>query len=272
MRSGALSRLLALLAVLTLVAAACGDDGGDGGLVEQGGDDDTAQQDDGGDDGDAGEGGGDFAALVEGSEDARFRATYESTSGGETSQAFTISQDPPRRAMIFEGGRLIDDGEQVVMCDGSGGQGQCFVMPSTGGAAGTDVLGAAFAAPFLAYNTLLEEGVPGVETTEGETEIAGRAATCATIDASGLASLGGAEAEAASSVEVCVDAETGILLRWGTPGTGDVFEAVEVGEPQESDFEVPSEPQELPGVGGQGGFEGGGQGGFEGGGEGGFDY
>lgn len=262
MRSGALSRLLALLAVVTLVAAACGDDGGDGGLVEQGGDDDTAQQDDGGD----GSGGGGFAALVEESEDARFRATYESTSEGETSQAFTISQDPPRRAMIFEGGRLIDDGEQVVMCDGSGGQGQCFVMPSTGGASGTDVLGAAFAAPFLAYNTLLEEGVPGVETTEGEAEIAGRAATCATIDASGLASGGGAETGATSSVEVCVDAETGILLRWGAPGTGDVFEAVEVGEPQESDFETPSEPQELPGVGGQGDFD------FEGGGEGGFDY
>lgn len=173
------------------------------------------------------------------------KVTYEMTGDAASDIGeMTLSWDPPRFAMLFEGGKMIFDEESMIFCDPSG-EG-CFSMPSQ---AGAGQMGAGLG-PFLGFTNALAEGreLPDATTT-GETEIAGRTATCATFNASAYAPTMQGEAE------YCYDADTELMLRWsGTDAEGNnqTLEAVEVGEPEESDFEPTGPVQEMPQGGGGG--------------------
>ena len=119
-------------------------------------------------------------------------------------------------------------------------------MPGTGAALKTGLTAGlgAFAALFLSQSS----GIPGlvnIKTTD-ET-IAGRDASCATIDAG---SLGALASVIKGSYTVCIDKETGMMLQTksdsGTGSTEDVT-ATDVGEPTDADFTPPATPNTLPG-------------------------
>lgn len=133
--------------------------------------------------------------------------------------------------------------EGTLFCDAAG-EG-CFRMGSAeqGGAMGAGGLG-----PFLGFATALQEGeeLPGATTT-GEAEIAGRTATCATYDAAAY------DQSLQGEAEYCFDAETGVMLRWSATdaeGNTTSVEAIEIGEPDPSDFEPTGPVQEMPQGGG----------------------
>ncbi len=243
-------RLLTALVALALIVAACGDD--DAGddvtttttttmvttttTTADGGDMDPS---DGGDM-DAPHGTpGDVQGLLEAFARAEVRATYDIE--GET---MILSQDPPRSAWIFpDGARIIqqEDGS-VVFC---GGDGSCFQSPSMEGM--TQMFTAGMLNPFFFGLMSGDESVaelPGFGISESSATIAGRQATCFTFDPD-VAGI------AAEEFRQCVDTETGLtLLIEGEAadgsGTETLLEVVEVGEPQESDFEITGELMEMP--------------------------
>lgn len=174
------------------------------------------------------------------------RVTYRMSGEAEVDEV-TMAWDPPRFAMLFAEGRMIVTEDESVFCDAAG-EG-CFRMGS-GSQGGMGPMAGGLGA-FAGFTQALQEGeeLPGATAT-GEAQIAGRTATCTTYDA------GQYDPSLEGEAEFCYDAGAGVLLRWSatsTDGTTQTLEALEVGEPDPSDFEPTGPVQDMPGMGGEDG-------------------
>jgi len=265
MRDFFLVRSVLVLVVGVVLLAGCG--GGDDDPTVQGGPDDEqtaadepgsgdageAGSDDAGEAGDGDDGsspaqGRDFAELASQGFSSASRVTYEVATSGEATQTLVLSSDGQQTAWLMPEARMIMRGDDTqIFCDESAQQAQCFDVSGQAPAGAM-----AGAAPFLGLATSFQGGVesfPGFVST-GEREIAGRTAACGTFDASRIAAGDNGEAT------LCVDAETGVMLSYEATGPQagtSSLEAVEVGEPQDSDFEPPAEPMSMDDLTNQGG-------------------
>ena len=225
-------RWLALAMVFTLGVAACG--GGDDDSNDAASDDSSATTADDSTDGTTGD--SEIDALIERAKAATIRVTYE-TDGGT---AFTMSQDGDNRALIQEDGqKLLEVDGHVYTCSG-GESGQCMQMPDQAEGLTSMMMSmfgmyALVAIPDVGENPLFD-----VTKTE-DREIAGRSATCTTLEAGMLAGTDG-------SITACLDDETGVFLLGETESDSDNsrIEATEVGEPQDADFELTGDVTTIP--------------------------
>lgn len=238
-------KLLALTFVIVLVAAACGgDDDGDTADDQAGTPADTG---DGAADGD-GTGDEELDELLARARDVRIRVTYE-TDDGET---ITVSQDGEGRSAVFpdESSVMISTDDGTVVCDGLDGDAPtCNELPGELG----DLTGAGLGFFFLLGESLSQaaDELEGIDRSRDE--IAGRDAICWDIDPSRFApgfleELGDDDVPDDARGRVCIDEETGFLLEIASESDGEefFFRAVEVGEPDDDDFEPPVEPEPAP--------------------------
>jgi hypothetical protein len=237
-----------VLAVLTVAAlasvalAACGGDDDDSSGAKSTAKSDTTEKagssdSNGSDTTDVTTGNKKYDELIAKAKTTPYRVTYKSTG---SSDEFTIVNDPPKSAFITGDSRYVRDGDKTTVCSGTGGDAQCYEMPA--GGAGVESLVTGFFgayASFLAADEGKDNPFLDVSNTDDET-IAGRDAACAKIEA---AKLAGAE----GSIKVCIDKETGVLLLGETESNGQTnsIEATDVGEPKDSDFEVPDNATQL---------------------------
>lgn len=273
MRRFVAATLVAMLGVVGL--AACGggdDDGGDDGAAEQqddsgdsgggdsgdgsdSGDDgsgdsgDDGSGDGGSGDGDSGDGGsgdggsgdGEFAELLERQSDAVIKVTYDMDG-----EEMIVAQDHSKRATYSGSSVMIttEDGT-VVSCDGvDGDDPTCTEMPEGFGDIAQLGTGLGFMTVLAEQLVQASSQFSGIDTSSEE--IAGRDAQCAQWDASSF--LGMAAAGEDGSAEICIDDETGYLLKFETKGEGtaQLIVAKKVEDPDDSDFEPPAEVEENP--------------------------
>lgn len=238
-------KLVALLAVGTSALVGCGSGGSSKGASD-GGSTTTDAGSKGSDTTDAGSNGdnSELSKLLEKTKSAKYKVTYQS---GDD-DPFTIAQDPPR--FVYSSGDsatyVLEDGS-AVSCSGTGSEATCTKMPGSGESiqAGLSAGFGAFGALFLSEAA---KGIPGLgDIKTNEEKIAGRDASCATIDGSTLGALGAA---IKGSYSVCIDKETGVMLRVksedGSGTTSDIT-ATDFGEPSDDDFTPPVTPVTIPG-------------------------
>ncbi len=177
----------------------------------------------------------------------RVRVHYEVDAPGRIDE-LTLSYEPPRFALRAGGRLVIGDGDDLVAC-GVRGDAECVVVDDTAPPEIREAMLSEGLAPVLAVARAEADPrhtTPTRPTGRGLEEIAGRWARCATVPQGGIEGLDEAD------VEVCVDALTGVGLRWSVsqPGTGTTnLEAVEVGLPLPRDFvprDEPVDPLEQP--------------------------
>lgn len=197
---------------------------------------------------DGGDTGGDtadnpLADLASKASDARIKVTYRTDEGDE----ITIARDGTDRvSFTTDGNTLYSVDGKTISCDGTGPDAECTELPL--GNLGGGLL-TAFTAIFEGLTKLDSDIYGGTLTDE---TIAGRSARCATFTASDFAplgGLGGGDFDPTAEAVICVDAETGILLRLGASSaesSKELLEATAVAEPTDADFEPPTTPQTLP--------------------------
>ncbi len=230
------SKYLLLALVATLVIGACGADedptiGGDPEATTTTAPD--AAPPDGGDEDE------DLSALLAQAAEVRVRITYRATSGGEAGEEFTLSQDPPRFALLTDDGKFIVDGDDVVACS----DGECMRFPpGMGEQMATGMLGA-FTGPVLGLQEAARTGAPWGAATERR-QVAGRSALCLRVEPGRIPGV-----TEQGTATLCADADLGVMLLWELDHEGEVerLEAVEIGDPRDDDFEPDSEPQSMPG-------------------------
>jgi hypothetical protein len=188
------------------------------------------------------------SSLVEKSKTSAFKVTYK-TSTGDT---ITIAQDGKGKESVVKGDQLyINDGSTIISCDGTTSTATCRELgdegKSTYESVTSAITDAAGAIARLGSSSLLNG------QTSSET-IAGRDATCVTVNATDMTGALGAIARglgATASGSVCADNETGALLKV-SGGSGDhstdVFVATNFDQPSDSDFQPPSTPRPAPTV------------------------
>ncbi len=187
----------------------------------------------------ASSGDSDYAKLVDKASKARFRVTYQSSSAGSSAETlFTLSQDGSGKTAYFSDDgdtQVIADGDKYTSCSNVKTNPECTQFSGTSGSALVSVYTRLLAVPTAAIAAA--KSGSGFGNTSSET-IAGREATCASIDYSGL------------GWKACADTETGILLKWeaSAGGTSGAFVASEAGEPKDSDFVPPATPGTVPSV------------------------
>jgi hypothetical protein len=228
---------ITLALVVALAACGGGDDDSDGAS-------DTTTADGSGDDttlpttGDEG-----IDEMLERARESTYKVTYETDDGDQ----IVVAQDPPRYAFIQgdSGTYQLEDGSAVT-CSGldDPDTAECTTLP-IGGDFLTQTLTTVFGGGFAAIAIAAGEGNDFFGTVElSDDEIAGRDAKCATFDPGSAPFV-----PETGSWEVCVDEETGAMLRSsGTDAEGnetEVFEAVEFGEPTDADLDPPTEPVEI---------------------------
>lgn len=181
---------------------------------------------------------GDFADLANRGFASEARVTYELQQDGEDPQTMVLSSDGEQTAWLMPDGRMITRADGTsIFCDESGQQAQCFEAGGEGQAGPM-----AGASPFFGMATAFQDGVenfPGFAHT-GSEEIAGRSATCGTFEPTQFAT-----GQDVGEATLCLDDDTGVMLRYEArdpEGAASSIEAVEVGEPEASDFEPPAEP------------------------------
>lgn len=267
MRKFVAATLVAVLSVAGLAACGGGDDDGDDGATEQdgsgdGGDSgsdsgdggsDSGDSGDGSDSGDGDDGSGDsgdgsddgsgsgdsgddeFAALLERQSDAVIKVTYDMDG-----EEMVVAQDHGKRATYSGGGVILttEDGTAVT-CDGVTSEATCTEMPEGFG----DI--SQFSAGLGIFTLVAEQLVQASSQLSGldasKDEIAGRDAQC--VDWDGFLGLA-----AGGNAEICIDEETGYLLKFETEGDGtsQSIVATKVEEPDDSDFEPPADVEENP--------------------------
>lgn len=172
------------------------------------------------------------------------RVTYRSGAADEAAGEGTITwaQDGDRWSMSLDRNgdswsKTINDGQRQIACLAHGDDWRCTAatltdesLPPAMGALGQILSGEAIAD---------WEGWERV----GEEDIIGRPALCGQIHES----LETADGEIEGRHEVCLDRETGAVLRTISEGIGEPIqlEAEELGSPSEEDFEAPAEPQQT---------------------------
>jgi hypothetical protein len=144
---------------------------------------------------------------------------------------------------------LLTVGDKSYSCSGIGSTPQCIEMPSVGG---VNPLGTMMTGYFGAYSALLQGAdhassiFGSIDKTTSDSKIAGRKAKCVTIKAGVLAGASG-------SVTVCIDAETGVLLRAATDvggsGRSGAVEATSFATSTADDVKLPAQPTSIPGLG-----------------------
>ena len=177
----------------------------------------------------------------------RVRVHYDVDAPGRVDE-LTLSYEPPRFALRAGQRLVIGDGDDLVAC-GVRGDAECMVVDDTAPPEIREAMLSEGLAPVLAVARAEADprhATPTRPTGRGSEEIAGRWARCATVAPGGIEGLEDAH------VEVCVDALTGVGLRWSVeqPGTGTTtLEAVEIGLPLPRDFvpsDEPIDPLEQP--------------------------
>jgi hypothetical protein len=233
-------KLTATVLGLVLIAgfvSGCGgdDDSGDAGSTTP--PTETTQPDDGG-------GSNEFSDIVAQASEANIRIVYERD--GEDS--ITIAQDGEGRSAFTDGDSTIytdTDTDTTVSCDGTGADAECTEIPF-GGVAASILTG--FTGLFTGLVNL-DSSVFGGDVSSDT--IAGRDARCITFSASSFSPLAALAGSVDGEATICVDEETGFLLKLETKddsSTKDVFLATEVGEASESDLTPPVTPSTIPSI------------------------
>jgi hypothetical protein len=198
-----------------------------------------------------GAGNGEFSALLANASKASVKITYKDHDG----KSVTIAQDGNGKSLYESNGSLlITTKDATISCDGTDASAKC-VQLSTGGA--YSGIGASFLTSFLAiYRGLahLDSSIYGGHTSSDN--IAGRDAKCVTFKASDYAGLsaisGDKDYDQNAQATVCVDSETGFLLKLANSSSGaekDELVATAVSTPSDADFNPPSTPETIPQAG-----------------------
>ncbi|MFM7061026.1 MAG: hypothetical protein ACKOZL_07565 [Actinomycetes bacterium] len=185
-------------------------------------------------------GGGEFAELARRAGSADVRVTYRNGDGDE---GFTIAQYDGDSSISFGGDAVYRVDEGSSTCSGAGATAQCFELLSNVDLAGT--ISQSFFGTYAAlFDGLGSSSSPlgSVRTATSRDSIAGRAAECATVSAAVLGR--------STDVTVCLDAETGFLLRAVTSDAGDSsgIEATSFRASTAADVTPPAPPQGIPGA------------------------
>ena len=190
---------------------------------------------------DSGGGSNDFSDIVAQASKANIRIVYERD--GEDS--ITIAQDGEGKAAFTQGDTTIytdSDDNSTVQCQGTGEDAECKEIP-LGGIAASFLTG--FTSVFTGLVNLPESVFGGDVSSD---TIAGRDARCITFSASDFTPLRALAGSLDGEATVCVDEETGFLLKLETSdgsSTKDVFLATEVGEASDSDLTPPVTPSKV---------------------------
>lgn len=177
----------------------------------------------------------------------RVRVEYAVDAPGRIDK-LTLSYEPPRFALRAGERLVIGDGDDLVAC-GVRGDAECVRVDDSSPPEVREAMLTEGLAPVLAVARAEADprhAPPARPTGRGSEEIAGRWARCAVVRDGAIEGLEEAE------VEVCVDALTGVALRWTVeqPGAGTTrLEATDVGLPLPRDFvprEEPIDPLEQP--------------------------
>ena len=192
-----------------------------------------------------------FNKLLDLEDGDAIRVTYDY---GEDNKDVTISRNGEGKVAFLRGDEqaIFSSDSDVIQCENLDSTPECKQFS---GAQAT-ALKASYTG-FLGFATNIFTAVANVPNAYGDQsseEIAGRDATCATVtlaSAPGIAGdvLGRLEGIADAGYKVCADEDTGILLKFETVGVDEdkkqLIVATEVGEPEDSDFEPPAEPEQV---------------------------
>lgn len=184
--------------------------------------------------------GGAFGDLAAKAKDADVRVTYRS--GGQGDE-FTVAQYRGDSYLAFGNDAFYSVAGRSVTCQGTGADAQCFELPGN-----ADLAGAIVQSFFGTYAALFDglgsasSPLGSVRTATSRDTIAGRSAECATISAAALGR--------ATDATVCLDAETGFLLRAvaGDAGDSSGIEATSFRASTAADVTPPATPQGIPGT------------------------
>lgn len=188
----------------------------------------------------AASGGGAFGDLAAKAQDANVRVTYRS--GGRDGD-FTTARFEGDSYLAFGNDAFYSVDGKSVTCQGSGADAQCFELPGN-----ADLAGAIVESFFGSYAAIFDSAESSssvfgsVRTSTSRDTIAGRSAECATIAAEVLGR--------STDVTVCLDAETGFLLRAVVDDTkdSDGVEATSFRTSTAADVTPPATPQGIPGT------------------------
>jgi hypothetical protein len=174
-------------------------------------------------------GSSDYSKLVEKGKTAKFKVTYKTADGS----TWTIAQDPPKSAYIVGDTAIYEDGNgSAAVCSGTGTDVQCFKTEGSGSS--SPALGL-----ITNFQSVLDtKNLPGT-TRVSDREIAGQSAKCVSYSPPLVKN---------SSVETCVDKNTGIALLVKSTVSGSSvldLEATKVETPKASDFTPPATPQDI---------------------------
>jgi hypothetical protein len=169
--------------------------------------------------------------------DADIEITYERNG----KDVFTIVQDGTDRVVYRDARSWSFSGpDRTVTCTGRGRDAACTEFAAGGPGSVTTLLSPLYA------------GLRGLEEQpEEQATIAGRDAECITVDRKQLpilATMTGATPDAKLTARVCLDVETGHLLKIEIKGknVNERIVATKVSTPDGADFEPPSPPSTLP--------------------------
>lgn len=170
------------------------------------------------------------------------RVTYLASMPEAEEEELTVSWDPPRIAVLFDGGRVIHTEEHGTVICSVEDDDECTRLP--GQQADAQQVIASFV-PFFGAAATAPDDIPGAEPTD-DREIAGRDAECYLV-----AAPAGPEVEEGGSAELCADVDTGATLLYSfteEDGTSQSVEATDVEEPEDDDFEPtgPVSEAEMP--------------------------
>lgn len=186
-------------------------------------------------------GGGEFGDLAAKAKDADVRVTYRS--GGRDGD-FTIAQFGGDSYIAFGNDAFYSVGGKSVTCQGTGADAQCFELPGNADIGGT-IVQSFFGSYAAIFDGVRNESnaFGSVKVSSNSETIAGRAATCASYAASAAGQSG--------SVTLCLDRETGYVLRVGSSANGDSASQIEATSFRTStaaDVTPPATPQGIPGT------------------------
>ena len=187
-------------------------------------------------------GGGSFGVLAERGQRADVRINYRSA---ETDGALTLARYRGNTFVSFGNDAAYGVDGRTITCQGSGPDAQCFELPGNADLSGT-ILQSFFGAFAVLFDAVGDAGTrfPALDASTESATIAGRSADCAVLAADAFGSSG--------SVRVCLDRETGALLRAGaTTGSGErlgLIEATSFAPATAADVMPPATPQPMPGA------------------------
>ena len=183
-------------------------------------------------------GSSEIADLVRKARTANVRVTYKTTA---SDTMFTLAQFNGDSSMASGDSTIVTSGAKTYSCSGQGAGAMCTELPG-----GSAIGGSLLTAFFGAYSALISapDSLSGklgfVDKTTSTATIAGRDAKCATIKA-------GVFTGASGELKVCIDAQTGILLRGETSvgGQSSTIEATEFKESSAADVKLPAQPTQM---------------------------